>query len=402
MGNHHLEYGFPSTHSTNSVSIALYFFTLLQRLYATPVSAYPSISAAFAASANLTLTAADRATQALADGGVQETIISATTYRVLVGLLLFYVFSIVYGRLYTGMHSFTDCIMGVTLGTSIWAVYMACGGWLHAWIRDSGWVVPAVTIPVCLLLVHKHPQPVDDCPCFEDAIAFMSVVMGEILIRWFMLHHGFHDDHFFVKAMPGSDWADWVDVTTWMLMAVVKMVVGIFIVFVWRILAKALSHLVLPPIFRLLSHLFTLPHRRFYTPATDYKSVPHDKGLHPIPSVIDLPSMMELEMDGGGASGSSLGVGGYDYGGAAGLVGMKQRNGRGREKGAGGQPSDEKERVIGLGLSVEESGGRVDVVVKHYDADVLTKVFVYCGIGILACGVIPIMFELLGWGVRAN
>lgn len=251
MGNHHLEYGFPSTHSTNSVSIALYFFTLLQRLYATPVSAYPSISAAFAASANLTLTAADRATQALADGGVQETIISATTYRVLVGLLLFYVFSIVYGRLYTGMHSFTDCIMGVTLGTSIWAVYMACGGWLHAWIRDSGWVgeyayvyrylyclrsvvkmciiiptVPAVTIPVCLLLVHKHPQPVDDCPCFEDAIAFMSVVMGEILIRWFMLHHGFHDDHFFVKAMPGSDWADWVDVTTWMLMAVVKMVVG--------------------------------------------------------------------------------------------------------------------------------------------------------------------------------
>lgn len=74
-------------------------------------------------------------------------------------------------------------------------------------------------------------------------------------------------------------------------------------------------------------------------------------------------------MDGGGASGSSLGVGGYDYGGAAGLVGMKQRNGRGREKGAGGQPSDEKERVIGLGLSVEESGGRVDVVVKHYDAD---------------------------------
>lgn len=31
---------------------------------------------------------------------------------------------------------------------------------------------------------------------------------------------------------------------------------------------------------------------------------------------------------------------------------------------------------------------------------VLTKVFVYCGIGMLACGIIPVMFEVLGWGVH--
>lgn len=30
---------------------------------------------------------------------------------------------------------------------------------------------------------------------------------------------------------------------------------------------------------------------------------------------------------------------------------------------------------------------------------VLTKVFVYCGIGMLASGVMPVMFEVVGWGL---
>lgn len=30
---------------------------------------------------------------------------------------------------------------------------------------------------------------------------------------------------------------------------------------------------------------------------------------------------------------------------------------------------------------------------------VLTKVVVYSGIGMLACGLIPVLFEVLGWGL---
>ncbi len=33
---------------------------------------------------------------------------------------------------------------------------------------------------------------------------------------------------------------------------------------------------------------------------------------------------------------------------------------------------------------------------------VLTKVFVYSGIGIVAVGVLPVMFEVLGWGVKTS
>lgn len=33
---------------------------------------------------------------------------------------------------------------------------------------------------------------------------------------------------------------------------------------------------------------------------------------------------------------------------------------------------------------------------------VVTKVIVYCGIAVLACEWLPVMFEVLGWGVRSS
>ncbi|PIL27863.1 hypothetical protein GSI_11019 [Ganoderma sinense ZZ0214-1] len=245
-----------------------------------------------------------------------------------------------------------------------------------------------------------HTQPVDDCPCFEDAIAFVSVVMGEFVARWYMVHNGF-DESFFARPMPGASWATWSDVVTWWSTAAIKMVIGVLTIFVWRIVAKSFCHFVLPPTFRFLSHLFTLPHRRFYTPATDYTSVPPEKGLRPIPSVIDLPSMVEYEVDGRAASSTVRREGQQ-----AQIKNRRGVTGTGRhwqemdekvvalsERGA-----DAKERH-GMGMEMEELRGKD---VKHYDADVLTKVFVYCGIGIMAAGVIPVMFEILGWGVKTS
>lgn len=65
-------------------------------------------------------------------------------------------------------------------------------------------------------------------------------------------------------------------------------------IFVWRLLAKSFLHAVLPPLFRALAPHFDLPHRRFYTPATDYGRLPMENGLRPIPSVIDLPGALEV------------------------------------------------------------------------------------------------------------
>lgn len=65
---------------------------------------------------------------------------SGTFYAVSIVALVVYIFSIVFGRIYTGMHSFTDCAFGLFLGTAIWAVFTLCGDALDHWLKTSGWI----------------------------------------------------------------------------------------------------------------------------------------------------------------------------------------------------------------------------------------------------------------------
>ncbi|KAF9226198.1 hypothetical protein BS17DRAFT_729195 [Gyrodon lividus] len=347
IGTHHLEYGFPSTHSTNSVSMALFIFGQVHRAH----SEYSAIS--------------------------------NVAYGISCALLVLYAVSIVFGRLYTGMHSFTDCGVGVALGAAIWAAYMAMSDRLESWLESGSWSVPYTLVPACLLLVHYHPQPVDDCPCFEDAIAFVSVILGVLLARWHSVYVGL-DEIFLNTVMPGSqgDVWSWEGKVQWWSLAGAKIGIGILIIFVWRLLAKSILHVVLPPVFRALALCFELPHRRFYTPATDYAHVPVENGLHPIPSMIDLHGVLEVS-----------GVNGEEYP----RDGVKRRARNGPAKPNSG---------IGRGLEngkfseTEKSSAIWAREVKHYDADVLTKVVVYAGIALLSAEGIPVLFSIMGWGVK--
>jgi hypothetical protein len=85
--------------------------------------------------------------------------------------------------------------------------------------------VPVTVVLLALVMVNWHPQPVDDCPCFEDAIASIGISMGSILSRWHALHWGF-DDEFFSSKTPGSKGETWNDVGIWLGFAACKMVVG--------------------------------------------------------------------------------------------------------------------------------------------------------------------------------
>ncbi len=257
IGSHHLEYGFPSTHSTNSVSIALFFYAIFHR---------------FASAANdvpgTTLQPA-------------QTAISPTLYLALCSILVLYSLSIVFGRLYTGMHSFTDCVVGVLLGAGIWWVQtdwsgiplvfyqsnllyqplialglgnvdsygaltlhvgrgLDIGAWADGWVQRGGWEIPLILIPLCLLAVHKHPQPVDDCPCFEDAIAILSVVLGAYLSHWAVNFSGALQRTRSI-VMPGSGWVleagkwlqverGWQDILLWWTIAANKMILGMFLI----------------------------------------------------------------------------------------------------------------------------------------------------------------------------
>lgn len=127
--------------------------------------------------------------------------------------------------------------------------------------------------------------------------------------------------------------------------------IGILVIFIWRLLAKSFLHAVLPPVFRALAPHFDLPHRRFYTPATDYGRLPMEKGLHPIPSVIDLPGTLEVS-----------GVNGSEAMKAKAIKRRGLNGGHGKHGGAGIGPSSGLEG----GHKVEEVGTKE---VKHYDAD---------------------------------
>lgn len=176
------------------------------------------------------------------------------------------------------MHSFTDCVVGVAMGTGIWWAQtswpgvpitlsssnpffhfcqflgfgasidqwthvivlgkgLGMGSWVDAWVQRGGWEVPFILVPLCLLAIHIHPQPVDDCPCFEDAIAFQSVVLGALLGKWITTYSGIDSNYGKFLVMPGSGWlldmGEWrevertlADVGLWWSFAAAKMVVG--------------------------------------------------------------------------------------------------------------------------------------------------------------------------------
>ena len=112
------------------MSIALVFYELLQRAYK-PVAKSAVDIAASSVNATGLLSSPEVVEQA-------EGVISETTYHLGLAVLVFYVFSIVYGRLYTGMHSFTDCIFGTALGAGIWGLHILCGEYVDAWVRNNG------------------------------------------------------------------------------------------------------------------------------------------------------------------------------------------------------------------------------------------------------------------------
>ncbi|KAK0497797.1 phosphatidic acid phosphatase type 2/haloperoxidase [Armillaria luteobubalina] len=190
LRDHHMEYGFPSTHTTQSSSIALYFLLRISPAH------YPHLG--------------------------------------------IYAFSIIFGRLYTGMHTFTDCIVGGILGTlAVWVHSLSIFQHFESWVFTNGLVVPLVLIPLFLFVLEMHPYPVDPCPCFEDSIASGSVALGALLGRWGVNYFGMVG----VLRAPAITL-----VGSWWVIAALKVFIGMSVILSWRLLAKA----ALPPVLGLV------------------------------------------------------------------------------------------------------------------------------------------------------
>jgi hypothetical protein len=247
-GSAALEYGFPSTHSANAASVAVYALFAIHS----------------------------------PDCQLQEStklILEITSYA--------YAFSITIGRLYCGMHGFVDVIIGSIIGVLISVIECVYGARIDHFLHSSSWLAPATVALVIIILIRIHPEPADDCPCFDDSVAFAGVYIGIELGGWHYATGNWAWD-FPVPATVPFD----LEHMGWGVV-ILRVVVGVLVIFAWREVMKPTLLKGLPHLFRAIEKSgFILP-RKFFMPASEYKKIPSRlKVDNVMPSVSDLPSLI--------------------------------------------------------------------------------------------------------------
>lgn len=248
-GSAALEYGFPSTHSANAVSVAAYGIFVLHS---------------------------------------PECELSNSTKLILESLSYFYAFSIILGRLYCGMHGFLDVIVGSVMGVLISVLEYNYGPDFDKFMHGGGWQGPVSVALLIIILVRIHPEPADDCPCFDDSVAFAGVLIGLEIGGWHYAVGEWSWDY----PVPGTVPFNLLHMG-WIVVAL-RLAVGVLMIFLWREFMKPTLLKLLPHLFRVIERAgFILP-RRFFIPASEYKNIPSRlKVDNVMPSVSDLPILLE-------------------------------------------------------------------------------------------------------------
>jgi hypothetical protein len=246
-GSAALEYGFPSTHSTNAISVVIYVLYLLRTA-----------------------------------GSVDEQVkfwaqIACYAYGT----------SIVFGRLYCGMHGFFDVVIGSLLGAFIAGVQIAFGDSFHEWLWEGPYTHALTSALVMLAIVRLHPEPADDCPCFDDSVAFSGVLIGIYVALYTFPRTSYSIDY----PVPGTTPYSFADIG--LLKTILRVLAGVVTIFVWRAIAKPFMFKILPPIFRTIEKIGADLPRTFFLKASQYKSVPDLKrDDRVIPSARDIPEII--------------------------------------------------------------------------------------------------------------
>ncbi|CCH59370.1 hypothetical protein TBLA_0B05410 [Henningerozyma blattae CBS 6284] len=106
-------------------------------------------------------------------------------------ITLIYHFTLVIGRLYCGMHGMLDLISGTFIGIFVFQARLV-GKWLAQGLDKSKYFfLPIISLAWGFLILFKHVRPIDECPCFEDSVAFIGVIGGLEITDWVMKVSGF-------------------------------------------------------------------------------------------------------------------------------------------------------------------------------------------------------------------
>jgi len=393
-GSAALEYGFPSTHSTNAVSVALYAIHVLNSDFGDSMS--------------------------------------PETRQMWIWAFYIYAFSIGFGRIYCGMHGFLDVVVGSTLGALLTYAQIHWGERLHNWVVEGPIFNPLILMLVIFFIVRTHPEPADDCPCYDDSVAFSGVLVGINWAYWHVLQpHALlpmvKDVFPYITEVPLG-----VPFLTWK--TLVRIPLGVVIIVASRSITKPFLLKVLPPLFRTLEYLdLDLP-RRFFLKSSQYRKVPslrRDDNVLPNPSEVG-----QMLSDVRAKRGRAISVGPQSMADAREVLAYRQEARR-RERSLSAESRDGRltrqnlqngqlPRSVGhsrntsddfaiaelqnLSSSDEESEIKERRVVfsaiphirVRYDVEVVTKLIVYAGIGWWALEGCVMIFEVLHLGTGSE
>ena len=114
-----------------------------------------------------------------------------------------------------------DVVAGSVIGVLIWVGYWFSESAIEAYTLTPSWLVTATYVPATLFLVFVHPAPAEDCPCFEDAVAFLSVAAGILVGRnWCTTN--------WTQATLGAEWETPLQQSVWAAAVLAKLVVGAY------------------------------------------------------------------------------------------------------------------------------------------------------------------------------
>ncbi|KAF9423639.1 hypothetical protein BGZ94_008209 [Podila epigama] len=312
-----------------------------------------------------------------------------------------YLFSVVFGRLYCGMHSSLDLIAGAMIGVAVWAVQWTFHESIDRLMTSPSWTVVIGAILGGIVLIQSIPETMDSCPCVDDGVTTMAVLMGV-----FPASQHFAQSKYSVTDNHGHMGIVHYDAALGMPRSIFRFVFGLAIIFTWRLVAKKLLYVVLPPLYK----YFNLPPRTHFTPAKTYGNL-RNQPIGRVPSVLDLQALSDSSIEIVGPQStmdihekfsqtrsskrSSLLLASVPE--TAAEIEAREHFGSKLEN-----VDDSEGELLGqLDASEREALERFELENPgwvRFDVDIVIKTVVYAGIGWLAVDTIPILFEYIGLG----
>ena len=156
--------------------------------------------------------------------------------------LFLYCLTLVLGRLYCGMHGLVDVTIGGLIGLATVLLRLATKPMYDLIILSNpSLLVPVFVIAMYFAAIYYHPTPIEPCPCFEDSIAFMGVLLGLDVGYWsFTFREGFrnyvpleklYQIHPSRAFFPNNN-------TITIFSSLLRLLIGVLLVFIWRSVAK--------------------------------------------------------------------------------------------------------------------------------------------------------------------